>query len=73
MSTLKEKIKGAIIIYSCHKHKETRLKEFGLKEKEYVGWKVFYMLGNPNIKNEHLFIGNTILLKCEDSYIQLGK
>ena len=73
MSTSKEKIKGAIIIYSCHKHKETRLKEFGLKEQEYVGWKVFYMLGNPNIKNDHLVIGNTVLLKCEDSYIHVGK
>jgi len=73
MSLQKEKIKGAILIYSCHKHKNTRLKEFGLKEKEYAGWKVFYLLGNPNINTEYITIGNTVLLKCEDSYIHVGK
>jgi hypothetical protein len=69
----KEKIKGAILIFSCHKHKETRLKEFGLKDKEYNGWKVFYILGNPNITSEYITVGNTILLKCEDSYIHVAK
>jgi len=72
-SLTKENIKGAILIYSCHKHKNTRLKEFGLKQKEYAGWKVFYLLGNPNIENEYITIGNTVLLKCEDSYIHVGK
>jgi hypothetical protein len=69
----KETIKGAILIYSCHKHKNTRLKEFGLKGKEYAGWKVFYLLGNPNIKSENIVVGNTVLLQCEDSYIHVGK
>lgn len=73
MSLQKEKIKGAILIYSCHKHKNTRLKEFGLKEKEYVGWKVFYLLGNPNINTDYITDENIILLKCEDSYIHVGK
>ena len=59
---MKQSIKGAILIYSCHKHKDTRLKEFKLPKDEYAGWKVFYILGNPNIKQDFL-LGDTILLK----------
>ena len=69
---MKQSIKGAILIYSCHKHKDTRLKEFKLPKDEYAGWKVFYILGNPNIKQDFI-MGNTILLKCEDSYIHVAK
>jgi hypothetical protein len=49
---MKQSIKGAILIYSCHKHKDTRLKEFKLPNDEYAGWKVFYILGNPQIKKD---------------------
>jgi len=69
---MKEYIKGAILIYSCHKHKDTRLKEFKLPQDEYEGWKIFYILGNPQI-NKDFILGNTILLKCEDSYIHVAK
>ena len=69
---MKDCIKGAILIYSCHKHKDTRLKEFKLPSNEYNGWKVFYILGNPQI-NKDFILGNTILLKCEDSYIHVAK
>jgi hypothetical protein len=69
---MKEHIKGAILIYSCHKHKDTRLKEFKLPQDEYDGWKIFYILGNPQI-NKDFILGNTILLKCEDSYIHVAK
>ena len=69
---MKESIKGAILIYSCHKHKDTRLKEFKLPKNEYSGWKVFYILGNPQIKKDFI-LDNTILLKCEDSYIHVAK
>ena len=69
---MKEQIRGAILIYSCHKHKDTRMKEFKLPNNEYAGWKVFYILGNPNIKND-ILLENTILLKCEDSYIHVAK
>lgn len=68
---MKEKIKGALIIYSCHKHKETRLKKFKLSKKEYNGYKVFYVLGNPNIKSDYIILDNTLLIKCSDSYIHL--
>jgi hypothetical protein len=43
-----------------------------LPNDEYAGWKVFYILGNPQIKKDFL-LGNTILLKCEDSYIHVAK
>lgn len=70
---MKERIKGAILIYSCHKHKDTRLKEFRLTNDEYDGWKVFYILGNPSIEKDYMTNDNTILLKCEDSYIHVAK
>ena len=66
-------IKGAIIIYSCHKYKDTRLKKFKLQNTEYGGYKVFYVLGNPKIKNDYVFVGNMLIVKCEDSYIHLLK
>ena len=69
---MKQSIKGAILVYSCHKHKDTRLKEFKLPNDEYAGWKVFYILGDPQIKQNFL-LGDTILLKCEDSYIHVAK
>jgi len=71
--TEKPKIKGAIIIYSCHKHKNTRLKEFCLPQKEYLGWKVFTVIGNPHIEPEFEIEGNMITLRCEDSYLHILK
>jgi hypothetical protein len=69
---MKDTIKGAILIYSCHKHKDTRLKEFKLPNNEYNGWKVFYILGDPRINNDYI-TDNTVVLKCEDSYIHVAK
>jgi hypothetical protein len=66
-------IPGAIIIYSCNKHKETRLKKFILKEKTYKYWKVFIIIGNPLITSDYEIDDNVITLKCEDSYIHLTK
>jgi len=66
-------IPGAIIIYSCNKHKETRLKKFILKDKTYKYWKVFIIIGNPLITSDYEINDNVITLKCEDSYIHLTK
>jgi len=74
----KKTIPGAIIIYSCNKHKETRLKELTLKN-EYCGWKVFYIIGNAKLEKEYKIdiddnSGKEIItLKCEDSYLHLLK
>jgi hypothetical protein len=71
----KEIIKGAILIFSCHKHKIDRLgnKTFGLSKKEYNDWRVFYLIGNPYILSDYLVKDNLITLKCEDSYIHVLK
>jgi len=73
MNYNKNSIPGAILIFSCHKHKETRLKQFTLSKTEYHGWKVFIILGNPNLKDEYIINDNIITIKCEDSYIHILK
>ena len=71
MLRLKLPLPGAIAVFSCHKHKETRLREFRLPRDSYAGWKVFYFLGDPRgpIRVE----GNVVTLNCEDSYLHLAK
>ena len=73
MNSNKITIPGAILIFSCHKHKETRLKQFTLSKTEYDGWKVFIIIGNPFIEIEYVINDNTITIKCEDSYIHILK
>ena len=74
--THREKIKGAILIYSCHKYLNSRvkeLKESSLSKKEYNGWKVFFIIGDPFLKTEYKINDDLITIKCEDSYIHLLK
>jgi len=66
-------IPGAILIFSCNKYLETRLKEFKLPKKDYIGWKVFNIIGNPFLESEYIIHDNLITIKCEDSYIHLLK
>ena len=73
VSATKKTIPGAIVIYSCNKHKETRLKKFVLSKKNYNGWKVFIIIGNPFLKTDYEIEDNIITIKCEDSYIHLSK
>ena len=73
MSISKPEIPGAILIFSCHKHKETRLKKFSLKQNDYAGWKVFYIIGNPLLEQEYSIEDNLITIQCEDSYIHVLK
>ena len=68
-----ETIPGAIVIYSCQKHKNTRLKDFKLPKEYYNGWKVLVILGNPELESEYEVIGNEITIRCEDGYIHLLK
>lgn len=69
----KPTIPGAILIYSCNKHINTRLKKFTLSKKEYNGWKVFIIIGDPFLNADYKIKDNFITLKCEDSYIHLTK
>jgi len=70
---MKPIIPGVILIISCHKHKDTRLKEFALSKNEYAGWKVFIILGNPLLESSCVIDGNVITIKCEDSYVHIMK
>jgi len=69
----KEQIEGVILILSCQKHKNTRLKEFSLPKDEYCGWKVIYVLGDFFLDTPYKLDGNMLTIKCEDSYIHLLK
>ena len=68
---MKQTVKGIILVFSCHKHINTRLKEFALPRKEYSGWKVFTVIGDPFLKTDYIINDNFITIKCEDSYIHL--
>jgi hypothetical protein len=71
---MKEKIKGAILIISCHKHKNTRLKKYQLPKTTYGGYRVFYILGNPNLSSQYeIRERNIITIRCEDSYVHILK
>ena len=70
---MKETIPGVILIISCNKHKETRLKDFILSKKEYIGWKVYIVLGDPNLQTNYLINSNIMTIKCGDSYIHIMK
>lgn len=71
----KPTINGVILVLSCQKYKETRLKEFSLPKNEYCGgmWKVIYVLGDLFIDKEFTLNGNIMTIRCEDSYIHLLK
>jgi len=66
-------IPGIILIFSCHKYLNSRLKEFRLSKNEYSGWKVFIVIGDPFLESEYSINDNLITIKCEDSYIHLTK
>jgi len=73
---MKVEVEGIILILSCQKHLDTRLKEFSLSKTQYNGWKVMYVIGDFLMVNTYELKGdnNDILyLKCEDSYLHLLK
>ena len=73
---MKEEVEGIILILSCQKHLDTRLKEFSLSKTQYNGWKVMYVIGDFLMENTYELKGennNILYLKCEDSYLHLLK
>ncbi len=64
---------GVILIYSCEKHRYTRLPKHKLPRSDYLGWKVFYVFGSPFLSKPFIFEGDTLTVKCEDSYLHLPK
>ena len=68
-----EKVKGIILILSCNKHKNTRLKKLGPKKQIYNGYKVIKVIGDIFLDKDYSIIDNIIYIKCEDSYLHLLK
>jgi hypothetical protein len=74
----KEKVKGIILIFSCHKHMNTRLKELIIPNVN-DGWLIFTVIGNPFLPVEYDTLKTTreevktLFIKCEDSYIHILK
>jgi hypothetical protein len=63
--------KGIILITSCHKHLNSRVKELNLKE---TSWPVVIVIGDPFIEKDYILRDDGIMvIKCEDSYIHLFK
>ena len=78
--SIKKEVSGIILILSCQKHKETRLKEIKLKNTSYENWEVVYVIGdfflNANYKYEESETTNGknyLYIRCEDSYLHLLK
>lgn len=71
---MKEVKQGIILILSCQKHMNTRLKKFKLSKNEYLNWKVIYVIGDLTQEIPYLLKDDNMLyIKCEDSYIHLLK
>jgi hypothetical protein len=68
-----EEVEGIILILSCDKHRNTRLKQFGPKQKTYNGWKVITIIGDLFMDKAYEVRDNILCIKCEDSYLHLLK
>ena len=66
-------VEGIILVLSCQKHMNTRLKDFRLTNDEYQGWKVVYVIGDFFLDVPYKLNGNIMFVKTEDSYIHLLK
>jgi hypothetical protein len=66
-------VNGIILVLSCHKHLNTRLKTFKFPKDSYAGWKVIYVVGDLFIDGDYKLDGDMLTIKCEDSYIHLLK
>ena len=69
----KKDVDGIIMILSCQKHKNTRLKEFSLNKTNYNNWEVIYVIGDLFLKQNYILDGNYLYVRCEDSYLHLLK
>lgn len=72
-SNYKKNVNGIILILSCQKYKDTRLKEFSLPNTSYNNWEVIYVIGDLFQDKNYILDGNFLYVKCEDSYLHLLK
>jgi hypothetical protein len=66
-------VDGIILVISCQKHLNTRLKELKLPKDDYGKWKVIYVIGEFFLDCDYKLEGNLLTIKCEDSYLHLLK
>jgi hypothetical protein len=70
----KEELDGIILILSCQKHLNTRLKEFKLSYEYYNNYKVIYVIGDLFLEKDYELKDKQFLwIKTEDSYLHLLK
>lgn len=69
----KQDVDGIIMILSCQKYKDSRLKEFSLSKTNYNNWEVIYVIGDLFLEKNYVLDGNMLYVRCEDSYIHLLK
>jgi Galactosyltransferase len=67
------KVDGIILVLTCQKHVNTRMKQFKLPKDKYGDWQVVYVIGDLFLDSEYKMNGNLMTIKCEDSYIHLLK
>lgn len=72
-SNYKKNVNGIILILSCQKYKDIRLKEFSLCKTSYNNWEVIYVIGDLFQDKNYILDGNFLYVKCEDSYLHLLK
>ena len=72
-SIIKKNVDGIILVLSCQKHRNTRLKEFSLHKTNYNNWEVIYVIGDFFLKENYILDGSTLYIRCEDSYLHLLK
>jgi hypothetical protein len=65
-------VDGIILVISCQKHLQTRLREINLQE-NYGNWKVINVIGDLFLDCDYKLEGNLMTIKCEDSYLHLLK
>lgn len=77
--TIKEKVKGIILIVSCQKYFNNRVQDFKMSKLDYDGWKVITVIGDVTLQKEYTYIHNEELkinlltIRCEDTYLHLLK
>jgi hypothetical protein len=56
-------VEGIILILSCQRHKNNRLKEFKLHKSMYDEWKVIYVIGDLFQKENFKLNGDILYVK----------
>jgi hypothetical protein len=72
-SIIKKNVDGIILVLSCQKHRDTRLKEFSFSKTNYNNWEVIYVIGDLFLSKNYILEGNILHVRCEDSYLHLLK